>query len=190
MRNITLLALVAVAASAPAQNLLVNGDFELSVPNSGTGNGWTAALNDGSGGWRSSGGNPNGSYILNDSGQSSTNPSIEQTLSGLSIGVQYLVMVDYQRAFFSSGSGVNDFGIEVDGNLWQHDVINDSTWRTASHTFVASASTVTLRFTGERFGDTTPRLDNASLEAVPEPATLALICAGAWRLARRKRTSR
>jgi len=187
MRKLTLLGLVTLASLASAQNLLVNGDFELSVPNSGTLNGWTAGNNDGSGGWRSSGGNPNGTFILNDAGSPASNPFIEQTVTGLTVGQSYRVAVDYQRAFFSSGNGVNDFGVQADGNTWEFSILNDDSWRSATGVFVASSSSVTVRFTGERYGDTTARIDNASLEVVPEPASLVALSFGALALRKRRK---
>src|SRR5437016_14648689 len=96
IRYFAAFAFAAAASQSFAQNLLINGDFELSVPNNGSGNGWTAFNNDGAGGWRSTGGNPNGTFILNDNGNTTTNPTIEQTLSGLTVGAFYRVSGDFE----------------------------------------------------------------------------------------------
>lgn len=182
-RSTFLASVFLISSVASAQNLLVNGDFELSVPNTGTDNGWTANLNDGAGGWRSVGGNPNGYYILNSNGSGGSNPTIEQTVTGLTVGLTYRLQVDYRRAYFSSGSGLGDFGMEADGNLWEFDVINDDAWRTVFRDFVAASTTVTVKFSGERYGDTTPGLDNASLtNVVPEPTSMIALGLGALAL--------
>src|SRR5437867_2302686 len=78
--------LVVLGHPTPARaiNLLTNGDFETSVPSNGGGGGWTSSHIDGSGGWRSPGGNPGGTFILNEPGDAATDPTIQQSASGLS----------------------------------------------------------------------------------------------------------
>ena len=190
MRAVTTIAFVVAGSASFGQNLLFNGDFELNVPSNGTGNGWTAFQNDGAGGWRSTGGNPNGTFILNDNGSSTSNPTIEQTVSGLTVGHFYRVSGDYSRGNIG-GNNLLDFGVEVDGNLWAFAVPNSSSWLSFSQVFQATSSTVTVRLTGERVGDNDPRIDNIVLafEAVPEPATLAALGLGTLALARRRRPS-
>jgi hypothetical protein len=190
-RGFLTLAFAVTATASFGQNLLFNGDFELSVPSNGTGNGWTSFNVDGAGGWRSSGGNPNGMFILNDNGNGSTNPTIQQTVSGLTIGNIYRISGDYAAGNIG-GNGLADLGVEVDGNLWTFTVPGSTTpFLSFSQTFQATSSTVTVRLTGERLGDNDPRIDNIVLafEAVPEPATMAVMGLGLLAVLRRRRKS-
>jgi len=183
------LASASLGAVASA-NLVINGDFGLSVPSNSTGNGWTSSHIDGAGGWRSSGGNPGGTFILNDNGTTASNPTLSQTISGLTVGGTYVVSGDYATGNIGSGTDT-DFGVAIDGNLWEYDVPASTTvgWSHFSESFIASSSTVTLELTGERHADHDPRVDNISLElrAVPEPATLAVLGLGALALRRRRK---
>jgi len=177
--------LLAMVAGASSQNLLVNGDFSLSVPNSGFGNGWTGVNIDGAGGWRASGGNPGGTYIINWNG-SSTDPKLYQDVV-LTIGQTYRVSGDYSRGNIAYG-GNPDFGVEIDGHLWEYTIPNSSAWRSFSNVFVATTANARLMLTGERYGDDDPRVDNMVLEAVvPEPTTMAALAIGVASLIRRKR---
>lgn len=180
---VTASALVAIVATGSAE-FIVNGDFSLSVPSNGTGNGWTSFNIDGAGGWRSSGGLPDGTFFLNDSG-GSTNPSIQQTITGLTIGQTYVISGDESVANISNGNNL-DFGVEIDGHLWEYNIPVGS-WLHFSETFVASSTTVTLLLTGERHGDSDPRIDNISLMPVPEPMTLLALGAGLPALLRKRR---
>jgi hypothetical protein len=179
------LGLLAMTAGASTQNLLVNGDFSLSVPNSGFGNGWTGVNNDGAGGWRATGGNPGGSYILNWNG-SSINPQLYQDVV-LTVGQTYRISGDYSRGNIGSFTTL-DFGVEIDGNLWEYDIPNSTTWLSFSNEFVATTTNARLLLTGERYGDDDPRVDNMVLEAVvPEPTTIAAVGLGFVALLRKRR---
>src|SRR5690349_16007600 len=96
---------VALVSAASAQ--VINGTFDLSVPSNGSGNGWSSIHVDGSGGWRSSGGNPDGMFILNDNGNPATDPTISQVLTGLTVGVQYVVTGDFATIY--NGDRTNCF---------------------------------------------------------------------------------
>jgi hypothetical protein len=73
-----------------------NGGFDLPVPNNWTGGGWTSSnINNSIGGWYASGGNPGGYFLLNDVGTTATDPTIQQTLSGLVAGSCYQIFGDY-----------------------------------------------------------------------------------------------
>lgn len=174
----------AMASFASAQNLLVNSDFSLSVPNNGTGNGWTGVNNDGNGGWRSTGGNPGGTYIINWDGGAG-NPELYQDVT-LTIGQAYRIAGDYSRGNFSSGT-LPDFGVEIDGNLWEYVIPNSSSWLSFDQQFIATTTNARLTLTSERYGDNDVRVDNIVLEAVPEPATIAAMGVGIAALIRKRR---
>src|SRR5689334_18448533 len=74
--------LILLAPSASAQ-VLTNGSFDVEVPSNGTGGGWTSTIIDFQGGWRATGGNPGARFILNDSGQVATDPTLTQVITGL-----------------------------------------------------------------------------------------------------------
>lgn len=176
--------LAGIAATGSAE-FIVNGDFSLAVPSNGTGNGWTSFNIDSAGGWRATGGNPGGTFFLNDAGSTTTNPSIQQTITGLTIGQAYVISGDETVANSSTGTN-SDFGVEIDGHLWEYTVPVGS-WLHFSETFVASSTTVTLLLTGERNGDSDPRIDNISLDAVPEPLSLLALGAGLSAMLRKRR---
>lgn len=184
------LALMTAALGAVASaNLVANGDFGLGVPNIGFGNSWTGIGNDGAGGWRSTGGNPNGCYFLNAAGSGTSNPGLSQDISGLIVGATYTVSGDYARGNIGGGSDL-DFGVTIDGNTWEYDVPASSTdWSHFSEDFVATSADVTLLLEGERHGDHDPRVDNISLDlkSVPEPASMAVLGLGALAMRRRRK---
>lgn len=172
------------AASLASANLVTNGGFDVAVPNNGTGGGWTGFNNDGNGGWRDTGGNPGGYFIINAAGQSSFDPAIEQVLSGLTIGETYVVSGDFTNRYNCCGAGpapsVLSFGVDITpGGLLTELSYPGSypNWFAFSTSFTATQASHTIRFTAERNGsDVEYAIDNISVVArVPEPATLALV---------------
>src|SRR5690242_15188062 len=93
---------LALGAQAFGQNLVVNGDFSTSVPSDGTGGGWTAISNDVNAGWSSTGGNPGGTYILNDDAKPLANPTLQQTLT-LVAGQTYRVSGQFAAGHIGYG---------------------------------------------------------------------------------------
>ncbi|MGP1345991.1 MAG: CARDB domain-containing protein [Phycisphaerales bacterium] len=155
---------VRVLQSAASGPVVVNGDFELSVPNRGTGNGWTAQNNDGSGGWRSTNGNPGGTFILNSNGSIATDPTIWQDVSGFVVGESYVVLGDYAVGNVGAAGAPNALAVDVDGvTLFTGPATGSaSTWVPfATEPFVATAETMEVRLRGEVNGsDNDPRIDN------------------------------
>lgn len=154
-------------AGAPAP-VVVNGDFELSVPNSGSGNGWTASGGvDGAGGWRSTGGNPGGTYILNAGGSAGTDPTIAQNVSGFVIGGTYVVVGEYAVGNVGALGAPGALAVDVDGvELFLGSATGSTTNWVPFETepFVATTETMEIRLRGEVNGsDNDPRVDNIQI---------------------------
>lgn len=155
---------------------IVNGDFELPVAGDGT-NGWTAS---GSGVfWDSINGNPGASFVLNESGEIDTDPMLSQVLTELTIGAAY--RIEGERLSYAPSFGdplALAFVVFLDGVPVLELPRGDSElgWETFSIEFFATATEQTLTFVAEYEGDDSSyRLDNITLNAVPEPTILVLL---------------
>ncbi len=162
--------------TAQAANLVVNGDFSNSVPSNGTGGGWTSSHIDYVGGWHSTGGNPGGMFILNDNGSAGSDPQIVQTITGLTPGAQYTLSGDYASWYIT---GNNGFGLDIDGsNVTKLNRTATKVWTPFSLTINAASTEMSIRFRAEiDGGDNDFAIDNISLVAVPEPASIAAVSA-------------
>jgi hypothetical protein len=190
-------AIVGQPVVSHAVNLIQNGDFELSVPSNGSGNFWTTFNIDSAGGWQGTGGNPGGSFILNAAGEAATDPTAEQSVSGLTVGALYAIGVDVACGHpgFCSGTG-NSFGILLDNNtatpIFQAPTPPTGAFVHFGTQFTATNTMHFIGFAGERNQtDADPRIDNVTLEClrncpaetVPEPTTLLLLGSGVAALA-------
>lgn len=171
-------ALVASGLSERAvASLIVNGDFETFVPSNGTGGGWTSSNIDGSGGWRVGGGNPGAMFILNDNGNA-PDPTIEQLVTGLTVGATYRLTGDYANEYLFFGSrGPDTFAVDVDGvTLDKLDFPGVGVFGSFSFDIVALDTDLLIAFRAEIDGDDTDyKIDNISLvrvTAVPEPTSI------------------
>jgi hypothetical protein len=115
--------------------------------------GWTLGGGCGDEVWDGSAGNPPGSIRLNACGESNSDPTASQTISGLVPGTTYTVSVDVHLHVSSSGGGTGkSFGIFLNsepGNPLLLTEFLDSNWHTVTTTFVAAASSATIIFAGE-----------------------------------------
>lgn len=197
---------IAAMAAAPARaNLIVNGGFDTDASS------WTSGAI-GVGGYISFFGNPAGSFLLNNSGFLASDPFIEQTVSGLSIGTSYTIGFETALHVNFGGSSANtnaSFGVFVDGSavLLKHEL--GAGFIADAIAFTATSASHTIRFAAElsAFGsaavpgvtggisDVSYYLDNVSLtadstSAIPAPATAVLLLAGLAGLSRARRARR
>jgi hypothetical protein len=180
---------VLVSASVASANLIVNGGFDLAVPQNGTGNGWTGFDNDSLGGWYGSNGNPGGRYVMNDNGDVATDPGVEQVVSGLGIGQTYRLSGDYASAIRSVFAGPPGFAVDVDGmTVFEAGATGVNDWTAFSVDFVAGGSDVTITFRAEANGtDNDFQIDNIDLVLVPTPGAAGVLAVAGGVVLRRRR---
>lgn len=201
------------ALRVDAQNLILNGSFELGpfvqgptyagrmqLPDGSTTiNNWTVGAAGGNFWWLNA---PNynaqdGSFAIDlDSNQVLPATYIEQSFA-TTIGQAYQV-----SAYFASegNGGPATTSILINGGLIGSlstgagtgeagPDFTDLIWTAGSFTFVATSSSSTLRFVDATAGFYNPIIDNVSVVAVPEPSGLGLFAAtlAAWRFGRRVR---
>ena len=199
-RGVLVLGMAAIllgsVTAAPA-SLITNGTFDTPVPSNGTGGGWTSLHIDGAGGHRTTGGNPDAMFILNDGGASATDPTISQLVSGLTVGAVYLIAGDYANEYGGFGSITDlSFGVLLDGAaILELTGAPTDTFMPFSATFTATSTSHTIGLAGERNGsDYEAKIDNIALTlqtspppppptGVPEPASVLLLSAGLLLLA-------
>lgn len=197
-RSLVVLLLFAMLGSVQAQNFILNGTFDTFVPNNGTGGSWTS-INVESPGWSATGGNPGARFLLNASGQAATNPTIQQTITGLTIGQSYTVMGDYV-IHVPIGNPANSFAVLLDNAPLLQLGNPGITWTPFSIEFIATSSSHLIGLEAERGdSDHSYLIDNIQVvaAAVPEPATWAMISLAisggtlaGWRLRNRRRHRR
>ncbi|WP_160328158.1 LamG-like jellyroll fold domain-containing protein [Solirubrum puertoriconensis] len=133
-------------------------------------NGWTISTVDANGGWRNTGGNPGGYVILNSNGASATDPSIAQTVTGLTPGATYTVSGSLRNGtgYGNPPIGVALLAFDLNGTQQTTFPNPGTTWASFSYNFVAPATSATLAFRSEINGaDVDAALDNLSLRMVP-----------------------
>lgn len=177
-------ALLVLTGSAPALSAsILNGAFDTFVPSNDTGGAWTSSNIDANGGWRSNTTENSfeNFFILNQSGQSLTDPTLEQTVLDLVVGQRYTVTGDFEPFRERPILPLRPtFGVEIiDLALNEYKLVTPAI-RSFRLNFVATSTSHVLRLTGERNGvDTAYAVDNVSI-ALPEPgAALLLLGVGA-----------
>ncbi len=124
-----------------------------------------------------------------------SNGGIRQTFDTIA-GLMYIVKFDFggfKDVFGGPGEPVKDMIVSADGfsDVYAYDTTNLAGivgWRTDTFRFLADDSSATLSFLSlDQDLPAGVYLDNVSVQAVPEPATLAAIGAGIVGLIRRRR---
>jgi hypothetical protein len=176
-----------LAAIGSAQAAAIqNGGFDAVVPSNGTGGGWTSVNIDFNGGWRAA---PQSNvedftnyFIINDAGQPGSDPTLQQLVAGLTVGMTYRITGEYERAFAGFGDGAApSFGVEIVelGLLQAYGAPVGGGAATFSIEFTAAATEHLLRLTAERNGDDSSyAVDDIAIAAIPEPAGAALLAIG------------
>lgn len=176
---------VAVCAITPASaiNLVSNGSFE-----TGNFNSWnTQAAGVGSDFTVWADGTPWGTYVAHFSADGNQFDEISQSLA-TSAGVQYTISL-----------WVKNYGIESDGLQigWENGTVLDvsplgtalESWELITVNATATSAGSMLKIRG-RDAQAAFEIDNVSVEAVPEPATMTALGLGAVALLRRIRGTR
>jgi hypothetical protein len=161
--------------------LIENCDFEIEVPSNGTGGGWTSSnigpYTGQSDGWVSANCLEGSCFSLNSS-PSSLDPTIAQTVTGLTAGATYNLTGDYAVYNFGytcGSSSLGPFAIDIDGvNLEKLSNPGCSTsaitWGSFETSFVAQNTDVTISFRAEIDGyDTDYAIDNIALIELQTP---------------------
>lgn len=182
-------AALSMGGAAQAANMVVNGSFEdpgFSLPagsycylggpfDCGSVNGWSGGfplMLSNSGPW----GNPNtpaGNVLIGIQGT-----SVAEQMLNLAPGTYTLSWIDAGRGNY--GGPVETYQVSVGGNVLSvESVAYGAGWTAKSLTFNAIGGPTLLKFAGQTEYDATAFVDNvAVVNAVPEPATYAMLAAG------------
>ncbi|MCX7799373.1 MAG: choice-of-anchor C family protein [Fimbriimonadales bacterium] len=204
-RSLPILALMAAGASAQAVNLITNGSFEQASVDPGPTFLTLSAGSTAITGWVVGGNGIDyiGGYWNAQHGRRSVDlsainaGSISQTISTVA-GQQYLLSFwlaanpDLPNSTPSTKVAIVSAGNVINQNFStppRSSGIPNMNWGQYSLAFTALGSSTTITFASGESNAVGPALDNVSVEAVPEPTTLALAGLGlAAALRRRKRS--
>ncbi len=163
-------------------NLVFNGGFDTSAA------GWAITNVSLGGGYESTKGNPPGDVVLDATPSSSTDPTISQTINGLTVGAIYVVSGDYRYITDRGGAQTGfSFGVAINSVfLFEATQQTTNPWENFSFLYPANSSSAVLSLAAQRNGTGfTFAIDNIAFQAIPEPSSLALLSCGGLMLATR-----
>jgi hypothetical protein len=158
----------------------INGDFSQQVPVNGTGGGWTTFSLFGGAGWDPSAGNGPPSFLLNNVGDPSTDPTIQQRLCCFRPGQCYTIRGQRRvQAWF--GNSNLSFAVLLDTapilQLPVPTVPADTNWYNFSVSFTATSACHTIGFASEINGtDVSYWLDNLRIECCVTNNCISIVC--------------
>ncbi len=142
-----------------------NGGFDLNAE------GWFWENIDFQGGWRSTGGNPGGNFIINQAGELATDPKLCQVVEGLAVGQSYRITGDYASFAprFGDPAKPDAFAVTLDGAVileLPRPTPVSTDWTAFSTDLITGTEDPTVCFVAERDGDDSSfRVDNIALRA-------------------------
>jgi hypothetical protein len=113
----------------------------------------------------------------------STDPTISQSVTGLSPGQLYAVSGDYKKTIDRTGGAITglSFGVAIDGVFcFECSAPVDSSWQHFDFLFSVAAPSVLLSLSSQRNGtEVSYGIDNIAIWNIPEPSSAAqLVCGG------------
>jgi len=149
-------------------NRVSNGTFNYSSSS------WQSSNIEAGGGYKSSGGNPGGYYLLKGNNSCNSDPSIKQTIDDLKPGKTYTISGHYRGMGTSTAAS---FGILVDNQLIAQLPNPGLVWTAFSVTFTATDDDHQISFKGEMNCDATDYgIDNIGVVKTNTLSTMCFDC--------------
>lgn len=167
-------------APVPCSCNFTNGGFDLPVPSNGSGNGWTSSGLFAGSGWQASGGNPGGTFLLNNVGAPNTDPTVSQRVCCLIPGHCYTIRGQRKvQAWY--GQTAPSFAVLLDGApilvLPVPTIPADTNWYDFAVSFTATKPCQTIGFAAEIKGtDVSYWIDNIRLECCNPNCQVSIKC--------------